>query len=67
MNLGTFKLNDNTTKYVGIDEIIYVLKKEDKWVSWHEQNRFHRENLKNNPNYDFYIISKLEKEMANLA
>lgn len=22
---------------------------------------------KNNPNYDFYIISKLEKKMANLA
>lgn len=29
MNLGTFKLNDNTTKYVGIDEII---QKENKWI-----------------------------------
>lgn len=43
------------------------MQKEGKYVSWHEQNRFHRENLKNNPNYDFYIISKLEKKMANLA
>ena len=66
MNLGTFKLNDDTTKYVGIDETIYVLKKEDKWVSYYVQRRFYIENLKNNPNYDDYVVNLLFAQISKL-
>lgn len=64
MNLGTFKLDDNVTKHVGIDEVIYVLRKADKYVSWYEPRRFYLESLRHFPNYDEYIKELLYKRLC---
>lgn len=62
--LGTFKLSDNFTKYVGIDEIIFVLREGDKWASWSELTRYY--NLEHNPNYDENIKNLLSIQISKL-
>lgn len=67
MELGTFKLSDNFTKYVGVDEIIFVLREGDKYASWYEAYRFYVESLKHFPNYDEYIKELLQKWLCQLV
>lgn len=51
-------------KHTGIDEIIFVLRKGNKYVSWYEPIRHYK--YINDINYDEYIKELLYKKLLEL-